>query len=268
MRVGYVFPEGRTRVLTFSYDDGNIADRRLVDILTSCGMKGTFNLNGSRLYDDKHVKAEELKSLYLDNGHEIACHGFTHPREEMLLHSSMLEDIMKDREELEKITGQIIKGMAYPFGSYSPDVIDTLATAGIVYSRTVESTNSTSLFPSSGKGWLKWNPTCHHNGDILRKIDPFLTNRYGLQLLYIWGHSYEFNNMDNWEVIEEFCDKMKNRKEVWYATNMEIYEYMEACRNVKASADCRILSNPSCIPVFILADGKVYEIQPGATLHI
>lgn len=271
MRVGYVFPEGRTRVLTFSYDDGNVADRRLADILTSCGMKGTFNLNAGRLLDDNHktcIKADELQSLYLDKGHEVACHGFSHPREEMLLHGAMLNDVLQDRLELEKITGQIIKGMAYPFGSYNQDVIDTLATAGIVYCRTVASTNSTSLFPASGKDWLTWNPTCHHNGDIIRRIDPFLTNRYGLQMLYIWGHSYEFDRMDNWEVIEEFCDKMKNRKEVWYATNMEIYQYVEACRNLETSADCRTIYNPSCQNVFILAEDKVHEIQPGATLHI
>ena len=270
MSVSYVFPEGRRRVLTFSYDDGNIADRKLVDILTSCGMKGTFNLNAGRLLaKDSHcVTMDEIKSLYLEQGHEVACHGYSHPREEMLLHGSMLNDILKDRLELEKITGQIIKGMAYPFGSYSPDVIDTLATAGIVYCRTVAATNSTSLFPASGKDWLTWNPTCHHNGDIIRRIDPFLTNRYGLQMLYVWGHSYEFNNMDNWEIIEEFCDKLKNRKDVWYATNMEIYQYVEACRSLETSADCRMIHNPSCQNVFILADDKVYEIQPGATLHI
>ena len=45
MRVGYVFPEGRTRVLTFSYDDGNDSDRRLAQIFTDHHMKGTFNLN-------------------------------------------------------------------------------------------------------------------------------------------------------------------------------------------------------------------------------
>ena len=26
------------------------------------------------------------------------------------------------------------------------------------------------------------------------------------RLFYVWGHSYEFANNDNWEIIEEFCD--------------------------------------------------------------
>ena len=27
------------------------------------------------------------------------------------------------------------------------------------------------------------------------------------RLLYIWGHSYEFDNDNNWNVIEEFAEK-------------------------------------------------------------
>ena len=39
------FPGGKTRVLTFSYDDGISQDMRLVQLFNLYGMKGTFNLN-------------------------------------------------------------------------------------------------------------------------------------------------------------------------------------------------------------------------------
>ena len=39
------FKDGKRYALTFSYDDGNNADKNLLDILTDHKMKGTFNLN-------------------------------------------------------------------------------------------------------------------------------------------------------------------------------------------------------------------------------
>ena len=40
------FPEGKHKVLTLSYDDGKIPDKRLVALFNEYGLKGTFNLNG------------------------------------------------------------------------------------------------------------------------------------------------------------------------------------------------------------------------------
>ena len=46
MKVIYIcFPEGKHKVLTMSYDDGKLADRRLVSIFNHYGIKGTFHLN-------------------------------------------------------------------------------------------------------------------------------------------------------------------------------------------------------------------------------
>lgn len=37
------------KLLTFSFDDGNEDDVRLVEILNRYGLKGTFNLNSGKL---------------------------------------------------------------------------------------------------------------------------------------------------------------------------------------------------------------------------
>ena len=39
-----LYPEGKPKALTLSYDDGVRQDERLVDILNRYGIKGTFNL--------------------------------------------------------------------------------------------------------------------------------------------------------------------------------------------------------------------------------
>lgn len=40
-----MFPDGKKKALTLSYDDGVEQDRRLVEILNRYGIKATFNIN-------------------------------------------------------------------------------------------------------------------------------------------------------------------------------------------------------------------------------
>ena len=49
-RIYKCFPGGKFKVLTLSYDDGKIQDRRLVDIFNKNGIRATFNVN-SQLTD-------------------------------------------------------------------------------------------------------------------------------------------------------------------------------------------------------------------------
>ena len=46
------FPEGKHKVLTMSFDDGRLEDRRLVDIFNRYGLKGTLHVN-SAIRDEK-----------------------------------------------------------------------------------------------------------------------------------------------------------------------------------------------------------------------
>ena len=71
------FPGGKHKVLTLSYDDGKVADRRLVALLNEYGVKGTFNVNTglerfySKEYYEERIPITEYKELY--KGHEVAC---------------------------------------------------------------------------------------------------------------------------------------------------------------------------------------------------
>ena len=78
------FPEGRVRALTFSYDDGVISDKRMVELLDRHGMKGTFNLNSGLFRKetepkDRRMTEREIVELFKNGNHEVACHGLTHP---------------------------------------------------------------------------------------------------------------------------------------------------------------------------------------------
>ena len=94
-----------------------------------------------------------------------------------------------------------------------------------------------------------------------------------LQLMMVAGHSFEFDKDDNWNVIEEFCQYIGGREDIWYATNIEIVDYLTAARNLKYSADHKIVYNPSAQTVWVQnwiskTNSPVYEIPGGQTVAI
>ena len=93
------FPEGRSKVLTMSYDDGRIHDKRLVEIFNKYGIKGTFHLNSGWMDPDLVQMRDEAVRLY--EGHEIATHSLTHPTLTRLSDTALVTQILEDRKNLE-----------------------------------------------------------------------------------------------------------------------------------------------------------------------
>lgn len=257
------YPEGRYKALTMSYDDGLIYDRRLVDIFNKNGIKGTFHLNV--VTDEKRedvVRFDEIKELY--KGHEVSAHTLYHPTIERCPLDQVVQQIIENRKELERACGYPVRGMSYPNGSYSDDIIKLLPACGIEYCRVVGNTDDF-LFPSEP---LAWMATCHHSHNLMENAKNFIEfnkSQY-LRLMYVWGHSYEFEWNNTWEEIEEFCTYVGNRDDIWYATNIEILDYMNAAKNLKYTASGDMVYNPSAISVWISVDGKIYRVDGGKTV--
>ena len=259
-----LFPGGKSRALTLSYDDGVGQDVKLMNILRGHGMKATFNLDSGKMgvggvradgVEVRRMLPEEVKEAYY--GFEVAVHGYTHPFLTLMPKDMVAREVAKDREELEKLTGYPVRGMAYPYGAYHQELIEQLKAMGIVYARTANSTGGFSL-PAD---FLAWHPTCHHNApDLMDLCDRFLNkkNYNPHEVFYLWGHSYEFDADKNWDLIERFCEKMAGHEDIWYATNIEIYEYIDASRRLVSSCDGRILYNPSALDVWVTKNGSLW----------
>ncbi|MDY3032154.1 MAG: polysaccharide deacetylase family protein [Clostridia bacterium] len=270
------FKDGKRKALTLSYDDGVVQDIRLSDIMKKNGIKGTFNINSGTYLDEEAVrekyygrmKLSEAKALYTNSGNEVAVHAYTHPRLELLDTTEILSEVIEDRKSIEKEYGTIARGMAYPFGTYSDKVVEALKMCGICYSRTTKATESFGL----PENWLTLDPTCHHNNPRLMELAKQFVEEEprwgGVWMFYLWGHSYEFDNNDNWNVIEEFCEYMGGRDDIWYATNIEIYDYVKAYENLQTSVDKKIIHNPSNTDVWAEHNGKVIKIKAGETVTL
>lgn len=273
------FPGGLKKAFTMSYDDGVRQDRRLIEIMNKYKVKGTFNINTGSLCDKNvnfngtsgRMSLEEIKKMFENSPHEAAIHGLEHGFEGHQHNSHMAYNILEDKKNLEQLTGRIVRGMAYPFGSYNDKLVDCLKACGIVYSRTVASTEKFDM-PND---WLRLNPTCHHsNPKIFELCDKLLDDSgFNCKMFYLWGHSYEFDNNDgfnSWEHIENVISKVSGHDDVWYATNIEIYDYTKAFERLEVSADARIIHNPTALEVFFAGGAwigeKCYSVKPGETI--
>lgn len=268
------YPGFKTKAFTMSYDDGVEQDMRLVEIMDKYSLKGTFNISSGLFAADgtvyekgrihRPMTEKTAIKLYLDSGNEVALHGFTHPFLEQLPTNRAMYEIIEDRRRLENHIGRIVRGMAYPFGTLNDEVVSMIKSAGISYARATKSTEKFSL-PAEP---LRLQPTCHHNNPKLLKLGgEFLKKEviHDPQLFYLWGHSYEFEANDNWNVIEDFAKLISGDGGVWYATNIEIFDYIEAYKRLRFSVDMKIAENPSSTDLFFSWNEKDYVVPAGET---
>ncbi|RTE11336.1 polysaccharide deacetylase family protein [Paenibacillus whitsoniae] len=258
------FPSGRHKVLTLSYDDGNVADRKLVEILNRYGLRGTFHLNSGLLDTGERISAAEVRSLY--QGHEVSAHTLTHPTIERCPNEQIVYEVIEDRKRLEKLVGYTVRGMSYPNGSYNKRIQNLLPQLGIEYSRIVGSSGHFGM-PND---WMAWQSTCHHNNRLLEHAETFvdLHKTQYLYLMYVWGHSYEFDREGNWSLIEQFCERIGGRDDIWYATNMEIVDYMKAYDQLQFAADRSFVYNPTAQSVWLSVDGRHVEVPGGKQIEL
>ena len=271
-RIFMRFPGGKSKALTLSYDDGVRQDRRLLEIMKKHGLKGTFNINSEGYALEgcttgNRMSRSEALAFYRDCGMEIAVHAAHHPYLEQLPENLCTWEILNDRKNLEADFGGFIRGMAYPFGTTSDSVVASLKQCGMAYARTTVSTEGFAI-PID---WLRLPATCHHRNPRLMELAREFAEKQdvrGPMLFYLWGHSYEFDNDNNWCVIEEFCEAVSGKDDIWYATNMEIYEYVTAFNSLVFSANGKKIYNPTLKTIWMDIDANPCKIEPGETIEV
>ncbi|MBQ8525924.1 MAG: polysaccharide deacetylase family protein [Clostridia bacterium] len=296
-----------TKSAVFNYDDGIASDKQLVEILDKYQAKATFNLVSGRLYDNMKsaaVKAgygetkEEVyayaKAMYAGayGNHEIANHTVTHrpasldPGEEskdsygnVLVGVSTEEEIadiqncpIQLREWFGLSDDEAI-GLAWPNGNahnrsdYYTDLEPAMKEIGLKYAR--HDATGTFELPDD---WYSWHATAHHpNAAPYVKQFIALPNSGDMKCLFIWGHTYEFNdagNNDNlnWNYIEGIISSLADQGNIWFATNGDVYRYVEATKLVDVTDTT--VANKSDMTVYYNINGKNIELAPGESYTI
>lgn len=275
-----LFPGGKKKAFTLSSDDGVTQDERLIALMKKYGIRGTFNLNSGLMGDRdwlvqpginvSHYKfpKEDIPRIYGDM--EIAVHTLTHPDLARIPSPTVTSEISEDKKNLEELARRPVRGMAYPFGTYNRQVLQSAQHCGILYGRTVQDTCRFDM-PES---FLTWHPTCrycdHKRFALGREFSkPIADREYRSPVLfYVWGHSYELDAYGDWADLEEFFKEIGMHPEIWYATNMEICSYMEAVSRLVYSSSGDYIYNPSAQDVWLLIDRQTYQIPGGETAVI
>jgi len=274
-----LFPGGKTKALILSFDDGMVADRRLVSLMNEYGLIGTFHLNSKKLGAKDYLTKEEIKIAY--KGHEVSVHTVNHPGLTNVSRAEVLYEVGEDRRELERLSGDLVRGMAYPFGNYNDSVVEIIRGLGIEYARTVKDTYSFEI-PDE---FLKWHPTIHQFGKayftpdnpendkkelagFYKVVNHFLKTD-SLALLDVWGHSWENDGAgDRWTEMENFFKKVSGNPEIYYTTQIGLVDYINAFKNLKFSVDRCIVANLSSMNIFMKVNGKVFNIEAGSTKRL
>lgn len=225
---------GKMKAVTFSYDDGVTQDIRLVEILNRYGLKATFNLNSELLGKDgcldilgkkiSHYKLQphEINEVY--KAHEIASHTLTHPDLTDMSAEEVIRQVERDRLNLSELSGVEVIGMAYPgkqpnYNSRIAQIIEDCT--GVKYARTTICSNDF----SPQRDLYEFHPSVFHRDweRLYNLAEKFIElEPKNEKILYIWGHSYEFDINDEWDDFEKFCKFISNRSDIFYGTNKEI----------------------------------------------
>lgn len=257
------FPGGKHKVLTMSFDDGRLEDRQLVELFNRYGIRGTFNLNAGLVMDDR-IPANEWKELY--QGHEVACHTYLHPTIARSPIEQVARQVLEDRMGLESVMGVPVRGLAYPNGSWTPEIAALLPSLGIRYARVVGDTHSFDM----PQDFMRWKSTCHHIHNLLENGQRFveLHKTQYLYMMYVWGHSFEFTCQQDWDMMERFCEMTANKQDTWYATNIEIVDYMQDAARLQFTAAADAVYNPNAQSIWIEVDGERIEMPAGQLVRL
>lgn len=224
------------KAITFSYDDGVTQDIRLIALLNKYGMKGTFNLNSELLGKEGHliregvgvnhtkVDPDKVREVYA--GHEIAVHTLTHPNlAQVTDDEEIVRQVEEDRRNLTRLAGYEVVGMAYPGGgiNFTEHAARLLEErTGVKYARTTVCTDDFSV----QEDLYQFKPTVYHVMEMDRLFEvgkKFLESESDeRRILYVWGHSYEFDIHNTWDKFEEFLQMMAGKDDIFYGTNREV----------------------------------------------
>lgn len=189
------------------WDDGNVDDIRLCELLRRHGARASFNLNPGLHRPARHhgwdyrgtkpvikLAQGELTDVY--RGFTIANHTIDHPHLTKCDDAELARQIGDGRRMLADLFRQPVLGFAYPFGEHDARVMAAVRAAGHVYARTC----GTSLKPWPAADPMAFGSTCHHQaGEFWARYDRA---RAEDAVFYFWGHSYEFITEEDWAAYE------------------------------------------------------------------
>lgn len=209
------------KIITLSFDDGEVQDIRVIELLKKYGLQATFYLCSSHiglktvLPDGRKVEKVSLENLRrVYEGFEIGSHGENHNGFAGVSEIALKTFIQKDLDAFSPHTEKPIKCAAYPGGVTDLDTIEKLHRLGIIrFVRGIPEKRETPF--NCFHEEMHVLPQCHmFDSFVYEVIDLFeRINNDDINILHIYGHSYELDLVESgWEKFEKLLDKLGSVK--------------------------------------------------------
>ncbi len=288
-----LFPENKNKALIMSFDDGNISDTSVVQILNKYGLKGTFfiHINPIKtIYETndsyskrRSISKDELKQVY--KYHEVGSHGISHNRFDQMKDSLLYLELKESKTYLEQLVNKPVISLSYPYGCYNAKSILYAKQLGYINARTISNTNSF----KQPEDLMQWHPTCElintnkHIADFFEDTTPFVQkwskivfHKLGIKyntskVMYVWGHATDMENpkVFSWHDFDSLCKKIAlHKKEIWTTTAQQLGLYLKTTKNIiKTKYE---IHNPeqNQQPIWFRLKNKNYQLNPGETFKI
>jgi peptidoglycan/xylan/chitin deacetylase (PgdA/CDA1 family) len=223
-----------TRVST-SWDDGDRDNLRMADLLDRHGLLGTFYI-AVNCPAGPGMSTAEIREL--SGRHEIGAHTIDHVRLDLVTTAQAKEQIEGSKKWLEDVTGEPISAFCYPWGKWTPRVVDLVREAGFAYGRTVQHL----VMPEPSDPMLQ-GTTCQtvlqpyylprlarlliSRPAALSRITTdadYLDRAFALAQefgsgFHVWGHTWEVTERSQWERLDAFFGRLAARSDVRATTN-------------------------------------------------
>lgn len=231
-------------IVTTSWDDGHKLDIKLAKLLKKYNIKGTFYVAPKNREFRKEVLLSDEEIIQLSDDFEIGAHTMTHSRLTKVGKEEAFVEIIDSKKHLERLLKKEVKSFCYPGGNYNNEIKEMVRKAGFIGARTVR--QMVTKFPKNNFESHTTLQALPQNLNLLSryaiiydlKIISCLFNRNwdeiakksfdyvkkNRMIFHLWGHSWEINNNNDWNKLEEVFEYISNRPDVKYLTNSEMIE--------------------------------------------
>jgi peptidoglycan-N-acetylglucosamine deacetylase len=236
--------------LSTSWDDGHPLDLRIAELLTKHGLTGTFYV--PRSSQTPVMNSGQIQEL--SRAFEIGAHTLDHVRIDRAPDAEARRQIFGARQWVEQITGQGCEVFCFPQGKFKARHLRFVRDAGFRAARTVEllsiaeprSADGLQMIPTTVQAFPHRFSVYAKNAAKRLAATPFLNlapaasskNWVALAkkmlcrvierggVFHLWGHSWEIEEQQQWEELEELMQAMSLcRERCTVVTNAELCEY-------------------------------------------
>lgn len=241
----------KLKIVTTSWDDGDIRDLRIAELLRSRGMSGTFYVPIEPFNGNPPLGRSDLRSL-TGEGFEIGGHGIAHEIMSQISPEKAEHVVTTCKAMLEDTLGQRVRMFCYPRGRFTGQVVTALKKAGYDGARTVRLLatenkysrfalpTSIQVYPHTRTEYLRNIARARSAGtlydyvarlgleqdwvDLGKKLfDRFLEDG---GIWHLWGHSWEIDELGLWDELRVMLDYVCRREDVLYVNNGDLVQYL------------------------------------------